>query len=77
MPVDSMEAWLSKQKVVEKQVTQEVKLPQGSIEEWLRTQVSERMLKDSEIVTEPDGSPTVTADASESSVQSQDVRPSA
>ncbi|MDG6996319.1 MAG: hypothetical protein JRN52_10385 [Nitrososphaerota archaeon] len=45
MPVDSMEEWLEKQQVVEKEVPAEGKLPMDSMEVWLEHQVSERQSK--------------------------------
>lgn len=52
MPVDSMEEWLEKQQVVEKEVPVEGKLPMDSMEEWLEHQVSERQSKVTEEAAE-------------------------
>ena len=48
MPIDTMEAWLGKQQAVEKKKIEDVRLSPGSVEEWLRNQVSERLVKESE-----------------------------
>ena len=43
MPTDSMQEWLGKQTVVEKESHEEVKIPLGSTDEWLDRQVAARM----------------------------------
>ncbi len=51
MPVDTMEEWLRKQPVVERE-KKEVTPPISSTEEWLRKQVSSRLSKDREELEE-------------------------
>ena len=43
MPTDTMQEWLSKQTVKEKEETKELAPPLGTTEEWLRKQISERL----------------------------------
>ena len=43
MPKDTMNEWLKKQRVIEKEVKPEITPPLDSTEEWLRKQVRERL----------------------------------